>query len=171
MTHALEPEYGDWLVLATHPYREAQAIENLVRQSFRVYCPMILTHIRHARRAYDAKRPLFPGYVFVEQPSLQQQWRSLLGTLGVRTVLMSGEKRPAKLPAGFIESLKAREVDGSICKPETPFQIGQQVTIQGGAFDGMAGQIIEMREHDRILVLLDLLKQQTRVHIDAKRLM
>ncbi|MGO9171312.1 MAG: transcription termination/antitermination protein NusG [Rhodomicrobium sp.] len=170
MTQALEPEYGNWLVLATHPYREAQAIENLVRQSFHVFCPMTLTHIRHARRAYDAKRPLFPGYVFVEQPSLQQQWRPLLGTSGVRTVLMSGE-RPAKLPAGFIESLKAREVDGSICKPVTPFQIGQRVTIQGGPFDGIAGQIIEMREHDRILVLLDLLKRQTRVHIDAKRLM
>ncbi len=170
MTHALEPENANWLVLATHPYREAQAIGNLLRQSFHVYCPMILTHIRHARRAYDAKRPLFPGYVFVEEPSLHQQWRPLLGTLGVRTVLRSGE-RPAKLPAGFIESLKAREVDGSICKPETPFRIGQRVTIQGGAFDGLAGQIIEMRDHDRILVLLDLLKRQTRVQIDAKRLM
>ena len=54
--------------------------------------------------------------------------------------------------------------------PEMPFRIGQQVTIPGGAFDGLIGQIIEMRSNDRVLVLLDLLKRQTPVHVDAKRL-
>ena len=162
-------ELSDWFVLATHPHREAEAMQNLARQSFQAYCPMIIKHIRHARREYDAPRPLFPGYVFVEQEGAAQRWRPLNSTLGVRSLLMSGET-PAKLPAGFVQSLKSREVNGSICKPETPFQIGQQVTIQGGAFDGLIGQIVEMRENDRVLVLLDLLNRQTRVHIDAKRL-
>jgi len=169
MTHPLEPKYGIWLVLATHPNREAQAIENLRRQGFSIYCPMILKHIRHARRAHDAQRPLFAGYVFVEEPDKQQQWRPLLSTFGVRMVVMSGEK-PAKLPTGFIEGLKAREVEGSICIAETPFEIGQKVTIKGGAFDGLIAQIIEMRAKDRVLVLLDLLNRQTRVQIDANRL-
>ncbi|MGO8780309.1 MAG: transcription termination/antitermination protein NusG [Rhodomicrobium sp.] len=166
MTEPAKPQGGVWLVAATHPHRETQAVENLERQSFHVYCPMTAKHIRHARRAYDALRPLFPGYIFVEQPQL---WRPLLSTIGVRAVVMSDD-RPAKLPAGFVESLRAREVDGCICKPEAPFQIGQQVTIQGGPFDGLIGQIMEMRPNDRILVLLDLLKRQTPVHIDAKRL-
>ena len=166
MTEALEKS---WLVLATHPNREAQAIENLARQKFQVYCPVVLRHIRHARRTYDAHRPLFPGYVFVEQPGLPQRWRPLLGTFGVRTVLMNGET-PATLPKGFIEGLKAREVDGVIGKPEAPFQIGQRVTIKGGAFDGLIGQIIAMKENDRVLLLLDLLSRQTRVHIDARQL-
>ncbi len=109
MTQATEPKCGVWFVLATHPHREAQATEHLMRQSFHVYCPMTVKHIRHARRTYDARRPLFPGYIFVEQPGLQQQWRPLLSTFGVRTVLMNGET-PAKLPAGFVDSLKAREV-------------------------------------------------------------
>ena len=169
MTASAEPQFGVWLVLATHPHREAQAIEHLLRQSFHAYCPTIIKHVCHARRAYDAPRPLFPGYVFVEQPSLQQRWRPLLSTFGVRTVLMNDEN-PAKLPAGFVESLKAREVDGKICKPEVPFQTGQYVTIRGGAFDGLAGQIIEMRPNDRVLVLLDLLKRKTTVHIDGKQL-
>ncbi len=127
---------------------------------------MTMKHIRHARRAYDAERPLFPGYIFAEQPQL---WRPLLSTVGVRAAVMNDGK-PAKLPLGFIESLKAREVEGCICKHETPFRIGQQVTIQGGAFDGLIGQIMGMRTNDRILVLLDLLKRQTPVQIDAKRL-
>ena len=48
----------------------------------------------------------------------------MLSTFGVRTVIMYNES-PAKLPAGFVEGLKAREVDGNICKPEIPFQTGQ----------------------------------------------
>jgi transcriptional antiterminator RfaH len=144
-------------------------MQNLARQSFHAYCPMTIQHIRHARRAYDAARPLFPGYLFVEQTDASQRWRPLNSTTGVRSLVMSGET-PARLPAGFVENLKAREVNGSVCRPETPFQIGQRVTIQGGAFDGLIGQIVEMRDRDRVLVLLDLLNRQTRVDIDAKRL-
>jgi transcriptional antiterminator RfaH len=163
------PEYGIWFVLATHPHRETEAIQNLVRQSFQAYCPMIVRNIRHARRTYDAARPLFPCYVFVMQQDPAQRWRPLNSTVGVRALVMSGET-PGKLPAGFVEDLKAREVNGSICKPAAPFQAGQHVTIRGGAFDSLIGQIVEMKENDRALVLLDLLNRQTRVHIDAKRL-
>ncbi len=169
MTSSAHPQYGVWLVVATHPHRESQAIENLVRQSFHAYCPMIVKHIRHARRAYDGQRPLFPGYVFVQQPGGEQRWRPLLSTFGVRTVIMHDE-RPAKLPEGFVEGLKAREAGGTICKPESPFQIGQEVTIRGGAFDGLIGQIMEMKSHDRVLVLLDLLRRKTTVHVSAKQL-
>ena len=168
MTRAANSGYGTWHVVATHPHREAQAIENLARQDFCTYCPMTIKRIRHARRAYDARRPLFPGYVFVS-PGLRQQWRPALSSPGVRSLVMSGEK-PARLPAGLIENLKAREVDGILCRPETSFRVGQEVAIRGGPFDGLIGQIIEMRENDRILVLLDLLERKTRVHVSAKQL-
>jgi hypothetical protein len=36
---------------------------------------MILKRIKHARRVYDAKRPLFPGYIFVERPAQRHLWR------------------------------------------------------------------------------------------------
>jgi transcriptional antiterminator RfaH len=59
-------EQCSWFVLSTHPHREAWALENLSRQQFNVYCPMIVKRVRHARRTYDALRPFFPGYIFVE---------------------------------------------------------------------------------------------------------
>ena len=162
-------QFGIWFVAATHPHQETQAIENLLRQGFKAYCPTIIKHIRHARRAYDGRRPLFPGYVFVEEPGLGQRWRPLLSTYGVRTVIMYDE-RPAKLPEGFVEGLKAREVDGIVGKPEAPFQVGQTVTIRGGAFDGLIAQIVEMKSNDRVMVLLDLLKRKTPVHVSVEKL-
>jgi transcriptional antiterminator RfaH len=160
---------GEWAVAATHPHREALAFENLTRQGFTSYCPVIMRRIRHARRTYDSLKPLFPGYLFIELKNWQTQIRPLLGTLGIRTVVMSSG-RPATLPSGFVENLRAREIDGRIAKPERPFQIGQTVTIQNGPFDGLIGQIVELRENDRVLVLLDLLNRATRVSVDAKQL-
>ena len=159
----------NWIVLTTHPHREDFAIENLVRQGYEAYCPMIVKRIKHARRSYDAKRPLFQGYVFVERPAQRHLWRPLLGTFGVRSVVCNGET-PSLLPQGFVETLKVREIDGAIQKPVLPFKPGQSVAINGGAFDGLVGQILEIRESDRVLLLLNLLNQQTRVHIETKML-
>src|SRR5262249_40124201 len=149
--------------------REALASENLARQGFESYCPTIMRRARHARRTYDSVKPLFPGYLFIELKNWRIQLRPLLSTLGIRTVVMSGG-RPAPLPAGFVENLKAREIDGRIARPERAFQIGQTVTIQYGPFDGLIGEIVELRENDRVLVLLDILKRATRVSMDAKQL-
>ena len=35
-----------------------------------------------------------------------------------------------------------------------PFKLGQSVTINGGPFEGLVGQILEIRESNRVLLLL-----------------
>jgi len=169
MQNVILPAAGGWFVVSTHPHREDFASENLERQDFNVYCPRIVKHIRHARRAYDARRPLFPGYLFVERETTLCRWRPILGTFGVRSVVRQGDA-PSLLPGSFVQSLRAREVDGVIQRPEAPFQTGQQAAIRGGPFDGVIGRIIELRDNDRVLLLLDLLSQKTKMHVDVKRL-
>jgi transcriptional antiterminator RfaH len=159
--------HSTWMVVATQSNREHFAIENLRRQNYVVYCPMILKHTRHARRAHDARRPLFPGYIFVQ--AVTQSWRSISGTYGVRSIVQNGDTL-AFLPSGFIESLKARETGGVVYKPVAPLEHGQSVAINGGHFDGLVGHIMEIRERDRIILLLNLLNQQTKVHVDRRML-
>jgi transcriptional antiterminator RfaH len=169
MTVPLSPLRPSWLVLTTHPHRESLVIENLERQGFDAYCPMIVKRIRHARRTYDAPRPIFPGYVFAAYRDRLDQWRPILGTYGVRSLVRHGDS-PCILPAGFVEGLRAREIGGVIQKPEQPFTVGQDVAVNGGPFDGLIGQIIEIRENDRVLLLLGLLNRQSKVQVDAKML-
>jgi len=161
--------HGEWLVLTVQHQRAAVAVQNLIRQGFHVYCPMLVKRIRHARRAYDAPRPMFPGYLFIDRLRSPERWRPILGTFGVKSLIMCGES-PALLPGGFVERLKAHEVDGVICKPETPFRVGQNVAIRGGAFDGLIGTICDLKENRRVLILIDLLNQPTRVHVKAVQL-
>ena len=153
-----------WVAINTHPHRERVDIENLVRQQFTVYCPTELRRVRHARRVQDVARPLFPGYVFAEVAPDLTLWRSLLSTYGVRSVIRFGDQ-PAFVDSGFIEGLRAREVDGVISKPVTPYRVGQGVRFAGGPFDGLIATIIEMGEKDRLVLLTSLLSQNIRLKV------
>ena len=66
-----------------------------------------------------------------------------------------------------VEGLQAREIDGAIVRPTSPYEPGQRVKMAGGAFDGLIATILEMDEKDRLVVLMDLLNRQTRVRVDA----
>lgn len=158
----LEP--GAWSVVNTHPHREHFAVENLDRQGFTAYCPMIRRRIRHARRTQDVLRPMFTSYVFVRINPQRERWRPILSTFGVRSLVRFGDKI-GFLDEAFVAALKAREVEGAIIRPEKPYALGQQVRLSGGPFDGIVATIVNMDEKDRLTVLMDLLNQSVRVKV------
>ena len=159
---------SSWIVVATLPHWELFAEENLVRQSHNVYCPLIAKRVRHARRVSEVRRPLFPGYLFVERkPSFIL--RSILRTYSVRSVVRNGDV-PASLPSEFVASLKARETNGVIQQREAAFKLRPPVTIDREPFDGVVGHIIEARESDRVLLLLDLIHPQAELNGNTKML-
>jgi transcriptional antiterminator RfaH len=113
----------------------------------------------------DVLRPLFPGYLFVEINPDQERWRSVLSTFGVRSVVRCGDK-VSLLDDAFVQAIRARETDGVVSRPESPYRIGQQVRVSGGAFDGLVATIVEMREPDRLTVLMQLLNRAVKVSLD-----
>lgn len=156
-----------WVAVHTHPHREHIAIENLMRQSFEAYCPMIQRRVRHARRTSEVLRPLFPCYLFVRIDPDCQRWRPIESTYGVRSLVRFGDQL-GFVDNAFIESIKAREVDGAIAKPADPYRPGQQIRIAGGPFEGLVATIISMNEKDRLTVLMDLLNQRVKVQVAAR---
>lgn len=157
---------NSWIVVNTHPHKEATAIVNLANQGFGTYCPLVRKHVRHARKTRTVLRALFPGYVFVDTFD-ENNWRPVLSTVGVRTLVRSGE-HPSRLDARFIEALRAREADGVIVAPATPYEAGQKIRIADGPFDGTVATIIALDEKDRLIVLMDILNRPVRVRVDAR---
>jgi transcriptional antiterminator RfaH len=153
-----------WVAINTHPHRERIAVENLARQQFNVYCPTELRRVRHARRVQDVTRPIFPGYIFAEVAPDLTLWRPILSTYGVRAVIRYGD-RPAFVDSGFIEGLRAREIDGVIAKPVAPYRLGQEIRLNGGPFDGLIATIVEMKDKDRLVLLMRLLSQGIRLKV------
>ena len=169
-SQSLRTKYGDfaaqgaWVVVNTQPHRERIALDNLARQEFRAYCPLVRKRVIHARRTQDVLRPLFPSYLFVQLDPDVQRWRAILSTFGVRTLVSFGN-RLSFIPDGLIDGLKAREIEGAIVRPASPYKIGQQVRVVGGAFDGLVATIIEMDERDRLVVLMDMLNRSVNVKL------
>lgn len=160
---------SNWAVVNSHPHREHFAVENLQRQKFHAYYPKVKRRCRHGRRTTDVLRPLFPGYLFVQVNPDAQRWRSLLSTLGVRTVVRCGD-RLSLLANEFVQALKSREIDGAIARPASPYRVGQEVRIAGGAFDGLIATIIDMNEMDRMTVLMDLLNRPVKVRLEEQQI-
>ena len=99
-----DPDGDRWFVVQTQPRREELGARNLARQGCRVFLPQFTKTVRHARRSRTVRRPLFPGYAFVAPDLEVDRWRSMLGTCGVSTMIMQGD-RPRPAPEGVVEGL------------------------------------------------------------------
>ena len=157
-----------WIVVNTHPHREATAAANLINQGFGAYCPFVRRRVRHARTTRGVLRPLFPGYVFVDTSAAAGMWRPVLSTVGVRGLVRSGEE-PSRLDGRFVQALREREIDGAVAAALPQFHAGQRIKILDGPFDGTIATIIDLAERDRLVVLMDILSRPVRVHLDAQQ--
>jgi transcriptional antiterminator RfaH len=164
---ALARRAAPWIVVNTQPHREQFVVDNLRRLEFVAYCPVIRKRRSHARRVDMVLRPLFPNYLFVQVDGEHTKWRPLLTTHGVRTVVRAGDAL-SFIEDGFIAGLKAREVDGAIVRPVSPYRVGQHVQIVSGPFDQLVATIIEMDEKDRLVVLLELMNREIKVTVKSE---
>jgi transcriptional antiterminator RfaH len=152
-----------WVVVRTKSQRERYALENCHRQNIVAYCPMIEARRRsRGRLSLALLEPLFPSYMFADVDG--DQWRKLLSTYGVVTIVLNGQK-PAYISARLIEALRQREQGGVVVLPT--LKPGQRIRITSGAFADQQGVHVGQSGHQRIAVLLDVLGGKRKTLIDA----
>jgi transcriptional antiterminator RfaH len=157
-----------WYAVHTRPQAETKALENLLRQGYEAYLPRYRTQIRHARRLQTVLRPLFPRYLFAGIDRTAMPWRPILSTVGVSDLVRSGDG-PLPVAPEIVEALRAQEGAGgfdALARRRGP-RLGDLVRISAGAFEDMIGRLIELRDQDRVVVLLDLLGRKVRAQIEA----
>ena len=69
----------NWYLLQTKPHAHARACENLRRQGFDVFAPLITKTTKKNGRFLDLKAPLFPGYLFMGSSIDPVPWKSING--------------------------------------------------------------------------------------------
>ena len=78
-----------------------------------MWLPRIERIIRHARQIRRVKRPLFPGYLFINLDLETARWRAINGTVGVSHIVASGSR--LIVDSAFMTALKATEnADGLV---------------------------------------------------------
>jgi transcriptional antiterminator RfaH len=157
-----------WYAVHTRPQAEMKALENLLRQGYQAYLPRYRTQISHARRRQTVLRPLFPRYLFAGIDRSAMRWRPILSTAGVSDLVRSGNE-PMPVAPEIVEALRAQEGAGgfdALARRRLP-QLGESVRISAGAFEDMIGRLVELRDQDRVVVLLEVLGRGVRAQIEA----
>jgi transcriptional antiterminator RfaH len=156
-----------WFVVRTQSRAEEKAMQHLTNQGFVVYLPRYRRRVRHARRNQIVLRPLFPGYLFVHLDPERCRWRSINGTVGVREILTNGDT-PLPVSDRIIDEIKSREDETGAIKLVAPtFARGQVVRLLEGPLAELNGLFEEMRDENRVVLLVSLLGRKVRMQVPA----
>ena len=156
-----------WYLVYAKPRQERVAEQNLQRQSYEVYLPLIQQSRRQRGRWIEAIDPLFPRYLFVRFRPGYDDIGPIRYTTGVRNLVRFTEE-PAVVPDHIIESIKqAANHNTSLHHPKDPlFEPGNKVIIDKGPLTGLQGIFLAETGQERVVILLEMLGRENRVTVE-----
>lgn len=155
-----------WYLIYTKPRQEHIAKENLARQGFSVYLPLVRQLRRRAGRRIGFIEPLFPRYMFIRLDTTTDNWSPIRSTFGVSTLVHFGF-RPATVPDDLVALLSARENPEGLHETGRAPQPGDRVRIEDGPMAGYEGLFLATSGRERVLVLLEIMGKEARVQVPA----
>ena len=159
-----------WYLVHTKPRLESVALENLERQNYRCYLPMMAVEKLRKGRLVTVTEPLFPRYLFIELDTSVSapSWSPIRSTKGVNTLVRFGME-PAKVPSILVESLMAHEASLR-SEPVAMFNPGDHVKVKQGPFAGIEG-IYQMTDgQQRVMVLIELMSKPVVLPLEPAQL-
>jgi transcriptional antiterminator RfaH len=156
-----------WHVIRSKPRRERFVHDQLSGQGLEVFFPAVTVHPVNPRAARE--RAYFPSYLFVHT-DLSAVGVNRLRWLPAAVGLLEFGGEPAIVPDLLIAQLKRRvasiQAQGGLVFAE--LNQGDRVKITSGPFAGYEAIFdLRLKGSDRVRVLLDLLRRQVPVEIDA----
>jgi transcriptional antiterminator RfaH len=150
-----------WHLIHTKPRQETTALEQLSRQGYTTYLPLI----KQASSPHTTAAPLFPRYLFIRLTAGLDDWTPIRSTRGVSSLVRVG-MIPATLSDQVIEAIRRREgADGLHTLPTKSFREGDKVRLVSGPFAEYEAIFSEQRAENRTIIMLNLIGQQNRIEV------
>jgi len=147
-----------WYAIHSKPRQEERAFDNLQRQGYEAWLPMLTVEKVLRGKLVQVTEPMFSRYLFIRLDTEQTNWSPIRSTLGVSRLVSFGN-RPAVVGDELIEALQTVPARA----PERLFQPGQSIKIVSGPLKGLEGIFQQADGEHRAMVLIDLLNKQHRV--------
>lgn len=159
-----------WYLVYSRPRRERVAIQNLERQGYESYLPLIQRHRRRQGRRIIQIEPMFPRYLFIHLDAETDNWSPIRSTKGVSTLVKFG-LQPAVVPHHLVEGLKSRDNKDGIQKLlPGDFKPGHRVRIGEGPLMGYEGIFLAKSSQERVTILLNIVNKYRRVSANPAQL-
>ena len=155
----------NWYAIHSKPRQEERALENLQRQGFEAWLPLLTIEKVLRSKLVQVVEPMFSRYLFIRLDTEQTNWSPIRSTLGVSKLVSFGN-RPAVVADELIEALQQLPEQA----PQRLIQPGQQVKIVSGPLRGLEGIYQQADGELRAMVLIELLNKQHRIVTDMQDL-
>ena len=154
-----------WYAIHSKPRQEVRALENLQRQGFEAWLPLLTVEKVLRSKLVQVVEPMFSRYLFIRLDTEQTNWSPIRSTLGVSKLVSFGNL-PAVVADELIEVLQQMPEQA----PQRLIQPGQQVKIVSGPLRGLEGIYQQADGELRAMVLIELLNKQHRIVTDMQDL-
>lgn len=156
-----------WYLLYSKPRQERLALENLGRQHYEAYLPLIRNRRRRQGRFTSIVEPMFPRYLFIHLSDEKDNWAPIRSTIGVANLVRFGPEA-ARVPDDLIAALQGREDETGVqVLPEPEFQPGDRVRICEGVMAGYEAIFQARTGKERVMLLLEVAGKLARIQVDA----
>ena len=147
-----------------------QAKENLARQGYETYLPLVQNQVRRNSRYIKRTEAFFPRYLFIYLDQETDNWSPIRSTIGVAGLIRFGGL-PSVVPENLINSLKRNENGSGIQEVDQKLlSKGDNVNIIAGPFEGQQGIFQQTKSAERVSVLLDIVGKNTQVTLSMHEL-
>ena len=162
-----------WVLIYTKAKEEIKANENLQRQGFKTFLPLIAHNKKNSE--LETLVPIFPRYLFAQINLKTDNWASIKSSYGVSRIVMFSEKFTS-IPNNIIKLIQGKLDEEGVCREDistVDYQKGDPVFIKEGRFAGIDAIFLSKKSKDRVRLLLKLLNTSvvtdiTSSNIEAK---
>ncbi len=157
-----------WYAVHTRSRHEGKAWLGLTHKSINTFLPLIEVWSKRKDRRKRIQLPMFPGYLFVELPVVDNAVRlEILKTHGVVKIL--GKPRgaePIPVPDEKIDAIK-RLIESKVeIQHYTYPRVGEGARITDGPFRGIEGVVIRTDlKKDLFVISIDILQRSVAIEI------
>ena len=155
---------SNWYLIHTKIRQERVALENLERQGFKCFLPLICAEKLRRGALQVVQEPLFSRYLFIRLGTglESQSWAPIRSTVGVSRLVTFGQT-PAKIEDELIAQLQVKTDSAEVQLRH--FEPGEQVVVTDGPFMGVEA-IYQMADAEgRVMVLLNILSKQVKMSV------
>ena len=158
----------NWYAINVKSRHEFVAQGELSRKKIDTFLPTVNRTRQWKDRKKHVDFPVFPGYLFVWLPSLQEAFLSVLRTRGVVTLLSSQPGCPTPIPDDEIRSLILLLQSKQDFDIYPHLKAGTPVRITRGPLQGAMGILEKKEDGHMFIVSVDLLGRSVGVKIYAE---
>jgi transcriptional antiterminator RfaH len=156
-----------WYLIYSKPQQEQLALENLERQGYPSYLPLIRNRKRRRGRYVSVIEPMFPRYLFVHLSDETDNWGPIRSTIGVANLVRFG-MRAARVPDSLVHMMQSRDEEGVQALAQPELKPGDPVRIVEGVMAGYEAIFQARTGKERVVLLLQLAQDRTaRIQVSA----